>query len=92
MKRENKWQDRFDEKFYNVHLINSWVTEECECDLGESCPQRLKSFIQSEIDRAVAERDKEIVEWLKKRCESNIQSFGTDKWNSDMEDLINKLK
>lgn len=33
----------------------------------------------------------EIIDWLKQRCEDNKIAFGTDKWNSDMEELLEKL-
>ena len=53
MQRENKWQDRFDEEFGD----NVVWWQEClaEMQIGDPDFNRLKSFIQSEIDRAVAE-------------------------------------
>ena len=35
---------------------------------------------------------KEIIDWCKKRCQDNIRINGTDKWNGDMEELIEVLK
>jgi hypothetical protein len=32
-----------------------------------------------------------IKDWCKARCESNIKTYGTDKWNGDLEDLIKYL-
>jgi len=32
-----------------------------------------------------------IVEWIDKRCETNKRIRGTDKWNSDLEDIKAKL-
>lgn len=34
---------------------------------------------------------KRIKDWLIKRCEANIKAFGTDKWNGDMEDLLEAI-
>jgi hypothetical protein len=34
----------------------------------------------------------QIIEWLQNRCQANIEIHGTDKWNSDMEELLELLK
>jgi hypothetical protein len=52
---------------------------------------RAKAELRAKIPAIQEEIVKEIVNWAKKRCEDNKRVFGTDKWNSDLEDLINKL-
>jgi hypothetical protein len=78
----DKKLEEFDEKFPNP------IYDETEIGDDSETNRKLKSFLK----QALEEQEEEIVEWLKKRCQSNIQSFGTDKWNSDLEDLIKKLK
>jgi hypothetical protein len=58
MQRENKWQDRFDSLTEDIQLDNPVCCERHDC-LCSKITQRegIKEFIQSEIDRAVAERD-----------------------------------
>jgi len=34
----------------------------------------------------------QIINWLETRCKNNIEIHGTDKWNRDMEDLLELLK
>jgi len=34
----------------------------------------------------------QIIEWIRKRCQDNIEIHGTDKWNQDMEELLELLK
>lgn len=68
---KNKAREMFDEKFENVHMVQSWCEEMCECDLGEPCYQRIKSFIDTIIDlatkQAIEERDEEVVELIQER-------------------------
>jgi len=45
------------------------------------------------IDQNARESEREkIIKWCDKRCTSNIMANGTDKWNGDIEDLIESLK
>jgi hypothetical protein len=50
MKRENKWQDRFDEEFLITRKMQRCIQNE------------VKLFIQSEINRAVAEERNRVVD------------------------------
>lgn len=34
----------------------------------------------------------QIINWLEERCENNIKALGTDKWNSDMQELLEILR
>ena len=77
MQRENKWQDRFDEKFFtkskccnsDVRKILSKNNNDLYCkSCGRYCKEiektkadELKSFIQSEINTAIAEERDRIV-------------------------------
>jgi hypothetical protein len=38
-----------------------------------------------------ADERKKIAKWCRQRCEDNITVNGTDKWNSDLEDLLSYL-
>lgn len=49
--------------------------------------EAIKSYILSR-DKALLEQ---IKSWCKKRCKDNITVHGTDKWNGDLEDLIDFL-
>lgn len=89
--KDNKIEEilgRFDEKFYKSK----------ETPLGGRTPivipdtEKIKSFIKKELQNYKQEILDEVIEWLHKRCENNIKGFGTDKWNSDMEDLIDHLE
>jgi len=67
-----------------------------DVDLAESLKYDGYNQAKAELRAEIPELEKAIVEdvvnWAKKRCEDNIKTFGTDKWNSDLEDLINKLQ
>ena len=45
----------------------------------------------TDIKQARREEREKIVKWLRARCEENIRVNGTEKWNSDMEVLIQHL-
>lgn len=79
--------------------IKSWEEEFdkicCQCvecknnkPLWNGTTEELRNFIHKII---LSERTA-LVEWAEKRCKDNIEVFGTDKWNSDLEDLISLLK
>lgn len=56
--------ERFDERFGdNIPYLQELVSE---IQFGDPDFKSLKQFIQSEIDRAVGERDKEWVEYLRR--------------------------
>ena len=38
------------------------------------------------------ELKQEIINWCEKRCKENTATYGTDKWNDDLEELISILK
>ena len=63
MQRENKWQDRFDERFN----ITKYYEGTMKIAHHNMLLGKIKSFIQSEIDTARAERDNEIIEKINKR-------------------------
>ena len=44
------------------------------------------------LDLAVKETEDRIIDWCEKRCKENMTTYGTDKWNSDLEELIDYLK
>lgn len=67
MQRENKWQDRFDEKFDLV------LEQDPEI---RGIGNEIKSFIQSEIDTARAEERKYIIAELEKcKDDENIWDY-----------------
>ena len=39
----------------------------------------------------LSEEKERIIDWCKKRMEHNKIQYGTDKWNGDMEDLVELL-
>jgi ribosome recycling factor len=75
--------EEFDEKFDQVEFLSG-----VPVNLPTKTQQEIKSF----IDQKLTEQREEIVKWAKQRCEDNKRIHGTDKWNSDLEDLIKKLK
>lgn len=81
--------ERFDEKFYEC--MQAWKKQGYVYNLDKG----IKSFIESETTLAYELGKKEmlemVVKWCDKRCEENIRINGTDKWNSDLEDLKQKL-
>ena len=73
--RENKWQDRFDEKFNalgydNFDTCSCGFMEECTCISGRD---KLKYFIQLEIDLAIKEE--------RARVQEAMNEFN-EKWNN----------
>ena len=72
MQRENKWQDRFDEKFIPKGKISDKPINKEGTLYGITYEnpavsfEDIKSFIQSEIDTTIAERDKEWEKAFKK--------------------------
>ena len=72
--RENKWQDRFDEKFshedHESFLCANYDKKnifECDCVLKD-----IKSFIQSEIDTAIAEERERLLKKTEKLFKTEI--------------------
>lgn len=63
VQRENKWKDRFRDKF-GEHILKVELHDESlnEPISYSSIDNEIISFIQSEIDTAIADRDKEINE------------------------------
>lgn len=49
-------------------------------------------IIEEMIDLAVKETEDRIIDWCEKRCKENMTVYGTDKWNDDLEELIDYLK
>ena len=83
MTNEPKWMKEFEEmdfsEFKNEKDIVKYTMLHTD---------KIKSFISKKLD----EQRGEIRNWAKDRCEANMRVMGTDKWNSDLEDLIEKLK
>jgi hypothetical protein len=79
--------DEFDDKFVRKEpeILGGLVFDKGGID---GTARQIKSF----IDQKLTEQREEIVKWAKQRCEDNKRIHGTDKWNSDLEDLIKKLK
>ncbi len=61
--------------------------EECKyCDSHDlKCPKN------SSPQSPLSEERERIIDWCKKRMEHNKIQYGTDKWNGDMEDLVELL-
>lgn len=78
MQRENKWQDRFE------HIGEGRVR-------FIATRSEVRDFIQSEIDRAVAERDKEIVGIIE-QMETTKCYFGSSDKYLLKSDIINNIK
>lgn len=51
----------------------------------------LYPLIKDPIDQIITLAQEDIIKWANKRCEDNITTHGTDKWNSDLEDLVYNL-
>ncbi len=35
----------FDKKFYNLHLVDNWNYQECQCDTKIDCGTQIKQFL-----------------------------------------------
>ena len=81
-KINKKWEEEFDEK-KELETWNDGFLDEQDVDW-----EKVESF----IDQKITQQREEIVNWAQQRCEDNLKTFGTDKWNGDLEDLIEKLK
>jgi hypothetical protein len=88
MQRENKWQERFDAEY--PHPDVRGVFE--DGDPYQARRNSIKSFIQSEIDKAIAERDKEIIEKIERLKEEVRNQTGTFKYDDQYDDCINLIK
>ena len=74
----------------SIRIIGNWwlqkLAEQRE-DYKKTLNSGRKMYQQGREDEK-----KEIIDWCKKRCQDNIRINGTDKWNGDMEELIEVLK
>jgi len=60
--------------------------EQGKQDMQKTCNSGRKMY---ELGRE--DERKEIIEWCEERCYKNMMQHGTDKWNGELEDLIEKL-
>ena len=74
-------------------------TEQIRAEFKDHCKSYESYDTEANADRLadwwlqkLAEQREEIVNWCKKRCEDNITINGTDKWNGDLEDLIEIIR
>jgi hypothetical protein len=89
MQRENKWQDRFDERFN----VTKYYEGTMKISNHNMVLGKIKSFIQSEIDLAVAEERAEVVkQWKKANEQKDGSAEGMNKMWAKFDDFIDLIK
>lgn len=91
MQRENKWQDRFDEEYPYPDVRGVFE----DGDPYKLRRNSIKSFIQSEIDRAVAEERKRIVKKIKEPLRQKFEELYDENYSieayQESEHIINLI-
>lgn len=95
MQRENKWQERFEKEFCDRNIMNV-LCWKFKYEEDPPSPYKIKSFIQSEIDTVIAERDKKIIHILKINKvteDEDNENWEEENWiiNQHIDNIIKEL-
>ena len=89
LKQMNGMHERFDERFPSDYSVVGGG-ERIEINCLSVKPEQIKSFIESEVQLALAEREKDIVEMIKEKWSGRLEI--PTRYMADLLSLISKNK